>query len=210
MTLPIIAQIGLPALIKGLAEGLSNVKTPVAQGASAALDQLSASFGTPQMSGADVAELNRHLEKMSELDASRDASMITQVNESLRAEAASNDPYVRRMRPTFGYIIAATWGAQMLALAYVIIFNTTEAISVIAAMAQLGTIWGIGLSVLGIYIYKRSEEKQRNADASVSYDAANSAANEAANANGASSSAPRATASKPRPNSLPPQGGVNE
>lgn len=161
MTLPIIAQIGLPALIKGLAEGLSNVKTPVAQGASAALDQLSASFGTPQMSGADVAELNRHLEKMSELDASRDASMITQVNESLRAEAASNDPYVRRMRPTFGYIIAATWGAQMLALAYVIIFDTVQAGMVIDAMAQLSTIWGVGLSVLGIYIYKRSEEKQR-------------------------------------------------
>lgn len=206
MTLPIIAQVGLPALIKGLAEGLAQIKTPVAQGASAALDQLGASFGTPQMSGADVAELNRHLEKMSELDTARDANMITQVNESLRAEAASSDPYVRRMRPTFGYIIAATWGAQMLALAYVIIFNTTEAISVIAAMAQLGTIWGIGLSVLGIYIYKRSEEKQRNADASVNYDAANGAAN----ANGASSSAPRPTASKPRPNSLPPQGGVNE
>lgn len=208
MTLPIIAQVGSPALIKGLAEGLAQIKTPVAQGASAALDQLGASFGTPQMSGADVAELNRHLEKMSELDTARDANMITQVNESLRAEAASSDPYVRRMRPTFGYIIAATWGAQMLALAYVIIFNTTEAISVIAAMAQLGTIWGIGLSVLGIYIYKRSEEKQRNADASVSYDAANSAANEAANANGASSGT--LNASPARSTTPAPVGRYNE
>lgn len=187
MTLPIIAQIGLPALIKGLAEGLSNVKTPVAQGASAALDQLSASFGTPQMSGADVAELNRHLEKMSELDASRDASMITQVNESLRAEAASNDPYVRRMRPTFGYIIAATWGAQMLALAYVIIFDTVQAGMVIDAMAQLSTIWGVGLSVLGIYIYKRSEEKQRVIPAS----------NAASGSSGGSSGASNASAAKP-------------
>lgn len=190
MTLPIIAQIGLPALIKGLAEGLSNVKTPVAQGASAALDQLGASFGTPQMSGADVAELNRHLEKMSELDTARDANMITQVNESLRAEAASSDPYVRRMRPTFGYIIAATWGAQMLALAYVIIFNTTEAISVIAAMAQLGTIWGIGLSVLGIYIYKRSEEKQRVIPASNAASGSSGGSSGASNASPARSTTP--------------------
>lgn len=196
MTLPIIAQVGLPALIKGLAEGLSNVKTPVAQGASAALDQLSASFGTPQMSGADVAELNRHLEKMSELDAAHDASMVTQVNESLRAESASTDPYVRRMRPTFGYIIAATWGAQMLALAYIIIFDTAQAGMVIDAMAQLGTIWGVGLSVLGIYIYKRSEEKQRNSDASSNYDAANGAVNGAANtAQSKSAAAPIAASS---------------
>lgn len=193
MTLPIIAQIGLPALIKGLAEGLSNVKTPVAQGASAALDQLSASFGTPQMSGADVAELNRHLEKMSELDASRDASLITQVNESLRAEAASNDPYVRRMRPTFGYIIAATWGAQMLALAYVIIFDTVQAGMVIDAMAQLSTIWGVGLSVLCIYIYKRSEEKQRVIPAS---NAASNAVSGGAS-DGGSSGASNASAARP-------------
>ncbi len=31
---------------------------------------------------------------------------------------------------------------------------------VINAMASLGTIWTVGLSVLGIYVYKRSQDKK--------------------------------------------------
>jgi hypothetical protein len=64
------------------------------------------------------------------------------------------------MRPTFGYLIAITWAAQMLALAYVIVFETSKASIVIEAMESLGTIWAVGLSVLGIYVYKRSEDKK--------------------------------------------------
>lgn len=67
------------------------------------------------------------------------------------------------MRPTFGYLIAVTWAAQMLALAYVIVFETGKASLVIEAMESLGTIWAVGLSVLGIYVYKRSEEKKQDA-----------------------------------------------
>jgi biotin transporter BioY len=64
------------------------------------------------------------------------------------------------MRPTFGYIIAMTWAAQMFAIAYVIVFETNQAALVIEAVQSLGTIWAVGLSVLGIYVYKRSEEKK--------------------------------------------------
>ena len=31
---------------------------------------------------------------------------------------------------------------------------------IITAMTLLGTIWSVGLSVLGIYVYKRSEDKR--------------------------------------------------
>lgn len=72
-----------------------------------------------------------------------------------------NNKYVRRMRPTFGYLMALTWAAQMLALAYVVVFDTGQASLVIEAMESLGTIWTVGLSVLGIYVYKRSEEKKK-------------------------------------------------
>lgn len=160
MTLPVLAQIGIPALIKGLAEGLKGINTPVAQGASAALDGLTDALAAGKISPEHLAEMNRHLEKVQEFEAAERKTGIEQVNESLRAEVASSDLYVRRMRPTFGYIIALTWGAQMFALAYVIVFNTQEAGLVIEAMNSLGTIWTIGLSVLGIYVYKRSEEKR--------------------------------------------------
>lgn len=160
MPLPILLQAGLPALIKGLAEGLKAVNTPVAQGASTALDALIDAFGKGEISEVQLAELNRHVEKMEEVESTERQTALKEVNESLRTEVASTDPYVRRMRPTFGYIIALTWAAQMFALAYVIVVDTKEAAIVINAVESLGTIWGIGLSVLGIYVYKRSEEKK--------------------------------------------------
>jgi hypothetical protein len=160
MPLPILLQAGLPALIKGLADGLKNVNTPVAQGASGALGALLDAFGNGEISSEQLSELNRHVEKMQELEATERQTSIQQINESLRAEVASTDPYVRRMRPTFGYIIAITWAAQMFAIAYVMVFETNQAALVIEAVQSLGTIWGIGLSVLGIYVYKRSEEKR--------------------------------------------------
>jgi len=64
------------------------------------------------------------------------------------------------MRPTFGYLMALTWAAQMLGVACVSIFNTQRFALVLKAMASLSAIWGIGLSVLGIYVYKRSEDKK--------------------------------------------------
>lgn len=160
MPLPVLLAAGLPALIKGLADGLKAVNTPVAQGASTALGALSEAFGKGEISDAQLAELNRHMEKMQEIDAGERQNTIQQINESLRVEVASTDPYVRRMRPTFGYIIAVTWAAQMLAIAYVIVFDTNQAAVVIEAVQSLGTIWAVGLSVLGIYVYKRSEEKK--------------------------------------------------
>lgn len=159
MAIPILLQAGIPALIKGLAEGLKSVNTPVAQGASTALGALFDAFGKGEISDTQLAELNRHVEKMQEIETTERQTSIQQINESLRVEVASTDPYVRRMRPTFGYIIAVTWAAQMLAIAYVIVFETNQAALVIEAVQSLGTIWAVGLSVLGIYVYKRSEEK---------------------------------------------------
>ncbi len=85
---------------------------------------------------------------------------MSEINQTIRAEAASSDIYVRRMRPTFGYLMAVTWAAQMLGIAYIMIFETEKAPDVLDAMEALSAIWAIGLSVLGIYVYKRSEEKK--------------------------------------------------
>lgn len=168
MTIPILLQAGIPAIIKGLAEGLKSLNTPAARGASSALDSLLDAFGKGEISPEQLTELNRHVEKMQELESSERKDSIAQINESLRAEVASTDPYVRRMRPTFGYIIAMTWAAQMFAIAYVIVFETNQAALVIEAVQSLGTIWAVGLSVLGIYVYKRSEEKKMDSTSPMS------------------------------------------
>ena len=163
MVAGILAQVGIPVLVNAVKEALSHVDNPVARGASEALEQLDDAVKRGQVTPEQMQEANRHIEKMAELEAQERENAISQINESLRAEVASSDPYVRRMRPTFGYLIAITWAAQMLALAWVIIYETESASLVIEAMESLGTIWAVGLSVLGIYVYKRSEDKKNNA-----------------------------------------------
>lgn len=156
----LLARIGLPVLIRAVSEGLGRIENPVAQTAASALSDA----GTAMQAGAippeAVAEANRHVERLAELGGDVEKQTLAEVNRSLRAEVASDDAYVRRMRPTFGYVMALSWCAQMGALAWVTVADPAHAGSVIEAMASLGTIWTVGLSVLGIYVYKRSEEKK--------------------------------------------------
>ena len=156
----LIAKIGIPALVTILAEALGRVDNPVTKSAAKALGEVDAAIRSGGVSLEQLSEANRHAEAIAEAEAEQYTAAIKQVNESLRAEIASQDKYVRRMRPTFGYLMAVTWAAQMLAIAYVIVFKTAQAGVVMGAMASLSAIWAVGLSVLGIYVYKRSEDKK--------------------------------------------------
>ncbi len=155
----LLSQVGLPALISILSGALSVLEHPSAAKASEALLKVSDVIASGGISEEQLAEANRHTEKMAELEMQNYQTTLSEINQSLRAEVASNDVYVRRMRPTFGYLMAFTWAAQMFGIAYVIIFETDKAGVVMAAMGNLSAIWAVGLSVLGIYVYKRSEEK---------------------------------------------------
>ena len=156
----ILAQIGIPVLTGILSGALGKVDHPAAKKAAEALNELDNVLMAGQISPEQMAEANRHAEAMAEMKAREFEASLSEINKSLRAEIASEDQYVRRMRPTFGYLMAFTWAAQMFALAYVVVFKTNQASLVIEAMASLGTIWAVGLSVLGIYVYKRSEDKK--------------------------------------------------
>ncbi|MCB1557246.1 MAG: ribokinase [Alphaproteobacteria bacterium] len=156
----LFAKIGLPVLVSVLSDSLKKVRHPAAQGAAAALETLETSLQNHEIPTEQIEEANRHAEKMAEMAWQEQAATLSEVNQSLRAEVASEDPYVRRMRPTFGYLMALTWAAQMLAIAYVMVFRTAESNLVIEAMGSLSMIWTVGLSVLGIYVYKRSEDKR--------------------------------------------------
>ncbi len=160
MVASVLLEAGLPFLAKVLAESLGKVDNPLAQSAAETLGKVSDAMTGGAITPEQMAEANRHAEAMAGMSAEADKAAYEQVNESLRSEVASEDKYVRRMRPTFGYIIAATWGAQMMAVAYVIVFHTGQADMVIEAMQSMGTLWTVGLSVLGIYVYKRSEDKK--------------------------------------------------
>lgn len=159
--LPIlISKLGLPVLISVLAQALSNINNPVAQSAAKSLQTVETAMAGGAITVEQMAEANRHAEELAKLQSKEYETALTEINQSLRTESVSNDPYVRRMRPTFGYLMAITWAFQMLGLAYVVVFDTANAPAVLDGMESLSTIWGVGLSVLGIYVYKRSEEKK--------------------------------------------------
>lgn len=156
----LLSKIGLPVLVAILGGVLGTINNPAAKTASEALDKVGQALKTGAITPEQLAEANRHTEKMAQMEIKNENTHLEQINQSLRAEIASNDPYVRRMRPTFGYLMAITWGAQMLGIAYVMIFDTDKAGAIMAAMGNLSAIWAVGLSVLGIYVYKRSADKQ--------------------------------------------------
>jgi hypothetical protein len=156
----LLAQLGLPLLIRAVGAGLGRIDDPVARTAAEALGTVEAAVTDGRIPPEAVTEANRHVERLAELDSRDHRTALVEVNRSLRAEVASDDAYVRRMRPTFGYVMALTWCAQMVAVAWVIVADPAQAGPVIDAMASLGTLWTMGLSVLGIYVYKRSGDKQ--------------------------------------------------
>ncbi len=163
MTAPLLLQFGLPILAEIVGSALKTVDNPVARGAAASLGKVGEMLHAGTITPEQLAEANRHAEKLAELKISESQAAYEQVNESLRAEIASSDMYVRRMRPTFGYLMAVTWAAQMFAISYIIIFRTPDTAYILEAMESLGMIWAIGLSILGVYFYRRHEEKRAGA-----------------------------------------------
>ncbi|MEK9846117.1 3TM-type holin, partial [Thalassospira sp.] len=107
-----------------------------------------------------ILEANRHTERMAEIELARDTETLKSVNRTIRAEVASEDVFVRRWRPSFGYAVALTWIMTMGAIAYAIILTPLQAPAIIAALVNTSPIWGIALGVLGVSVVKRSADKK--------------------------------------------------
>jgi len=156
----LLASIGLPLLVKAVGGALDGIDHPAAKAAAGALTQVEKAITADEVSPAQLAEANRHMERMTELDNAEATAALAQINESLRTESRSDDWYVRRWRPTFGYAVAVTWTATMGATAWAIIAEPAQAPTIIAALVNTSPIWGIALGVLGIAVVKRSHDKR--------------------------------------------------
>lgn len=160
MTLPaVIAAVGLPILARLVAGGLSRLDHPAAKGAAQALEGFGEAVAEHRIAPAQIMEANRHLEALARTEAARHETVIRQVNRTMRQEIASEDAYVRRWRPTFGYAVAITWTIQMAGLTYAVVATPALAGEILAAMTHLSVIWGVALSVLGVTVAKRSQDK---------------------------------------------------
>lgn len=101
-----------------------------------------------------------HKESLKKMVLEAETARLSEVNQTMRAEAASNDAYVRRWRPTFGYLTAVAWAIQCIAIAWSIIASPGEAGNVAQAVTALTPMWGVALAMLGINVTSRSRDKQ--------------------------------------------------
>ena len=144
----ILLKTGFPILIDIVKNTLLKSNDEIAQSAGKQLDKI-----TKLPTNKELLQSITEIEK-------RDSEKIGQINTSLRTEVLSQDKYVRRMRPTFGYIMAISWFIQMTIIATSVITNPQISGEIISSFAELSVMWSVGLSVLGVYVYKRSGEKK--------------------------------------------------
>lgn len=101
-----------------------------------------------------------HKMELEKLYINADTQRLKTVNDTMRSEYQSEDKYVKRWRPTFGYAMVFTWSITWLALCYVIIWDTDKAAAVITALTGTAMMWSIALAVLGVNVHQRSKDKQ--------------------------------------------------
>ncbi|MCR9218944.1 MAG: holin family protein [Alphaproteobacteria bacterium] len=90
------------------------------------------------------------------------------VNATMQAEYASDDKVVKRWRPVFGYCMAVTWVIQIAGTTggtlYAIIAAPANAGAILTAIGQATAatvpMWAVGLSVVGVSIIQRSQDKR--------------------------------------------------
>ena len=112
-------------------------------------------------------ELQKIALQAESISAEKEINNLAQVNRTIRAETKSEDAYVRRWRPTFGYTICFAWAVQFLSSATAILYSAFSsnpaagllAENVIKWNASTMPLWAIALPILGVSVYKRSQDK---------------------------------------------------
>ena len=97
-----------------------------------------------------------------------DTKRLDIVNQTMRTEYETKGKWKTGWRPFWGWLSGTMFGVQMLSFTYIGIYairkTPTEAVGVINAIATLAgalaTTWIFALSVLGIAVHKRSQDKQ--------------------------------------------------
>lgn len=82
------------------------------------------------------------------------------VNETMRAEIQSGDPFVRRARPGFIWAMSVSWFLQMGAISVAMVATPQHTGTLITAASGLTGMWAVALAVIGVYFKARSDDKK--------------------------------------------------
>jgi len=82
------------------------------------------------------------------------------LNQTIIADNANKDGYVRRMRPTFGYALVFCFVSVFITVtATALIVSVKDAVDLIGAYAKMQWIFVAAFSAIGVYITGRTKEK---------------------------------------------------
>ncbi|MDJ0931839.1 3TM-type holin [Breoghania sp.] len=89
------------------------------------------------------------------------ADMLADVNATMRSEQTASSLLQRIWRPIFGLCYAVAFIALALTLVRTLWHGDTAAINALAGISGfLIAFYGMGTSVLGVYVWQRSSEKR--------------------------------------------------
>lgn len=132
-------------------------------------DQIAAAIAQDPQAGIKLRQIEAdHRKEITRLYFEAETARIQEVNATMRAELETDDKYRGRWRPTFGYVMAASFGLQVTAnvaaigaAAFVHPEHAGTILNAVADLANAQTaIWSVGLGVLGVQAYRRSGDKR--------------------------------------------------
>lgn len=118
-----------------------------------------------------VVELQKALLDFDARMAEEETKRLLTINETMRKELDSEDPFVRRWRPFWGYVSACCWAAQTLAIFIAVVGATIATFTgkpdlgntlldgLATLLGSLTVMWSVALAVLGIQVAARSRDK---------------------------------------------------
>lgn len=131
-------------------------------------EAIQAALDDPEAAAKLKALEQEHQRELRRMMLEAETQRLTQVSETMRAEYAQEDRYVKRWRPTFGYAMCLTWTVQVIGsvagIVYAVVANPENAGDILTAIgdANAATVpmWSVALAVIGVSVHQRSRDKQ--------------------------------------------------
>lgn len=101
--------------------------------------------------------------QQAEMESAERKLVITEQHKLMVAELKSDDAYVRRWRPTFGYAVCLAWSSLFFGICLLMIIHPQYTEQAFDGAAKLTGLFSVALTVLGLNIHKRSQDKQISA-----------------------------------------------
>ncbi len=164
----IAAQVGAPMIARALR---GTIGGPAGEIAGSVVETVAGHLGVEPTSEAIERTYQSQPEAVGEalrkVDVERRedlASMLSQINQTMRAEQKAQGLLTRIWRPLFGIQFGIAFLAMALAVVRAIWTGDTAALNAMAVISGfLIAFYGMGASVLGVYVWQRSGEKKTGA-----------------------------------------------